>query len=253
MNTHLWTQHFRDNQHRFTEPSLPVGGCALPPSTMEPLRHSMAIFQLGESGGGTRLMKYVQRVVSADRLAGYEQAVGLFIAEEQYHARLLAKAVTYMGGACLEKQWSNSVFRWLRNHFGVEFNIQILLIAELIAEVYFGILYRKCGDPALRRVCHKLLSDEMRHIAFHTEFLRERLASMPLWRRVLWRGQFRLIQRVTAVAVAWDHRQCFRALGVRPIAVAAMAFKTGERFLRRLGGSQQLWMARPVVAGSLTV
>jgi hypothetical protein len=248
MNTYLWTRHFRANQHRFTEPDLPPGGCHLPATTVVPLRESLAVFQLGESGGGTRLMKYVRLVVSADRLAGYEEAVGLFIAEEQYHARLLAKAVRYLGGACLEKQWSNSIFRWLRNHFGVEFNIQILLTAELIAEVYFGVLYRKCSDPALRRVCHKLLSDEMRHIAFHTEFLRERLAAMPAWRRSLWRGQFRVIQRATALAVAWDHRRCFAALGVRPWEAAAMAFKTGERFLRRLGGMQRLWSVQPVQA-----
>jgi hypothetical protein len=245
MNTHLWIQYFRANQNRFVEPALPPEGCALPSSVLVPLRESLAIFQLGESGGGTRLMKYVRHVVSADRLAGYEEAVGLFIAEEQHHARLLEKTVAYLGGTCLEKQWSNSIFRWLRNHFGIEFNIQILLIAELIAEVYYGVMYRKCGDTALRNVCHKILSDEMRHIAFHTEFLRERLDAMPAWRRWLWRSQFRTFQRATAVAVAWDHRRCFRALGLSPWEAAAMTFKTGERFLRRLGGSQHLWGARP--------
>lgn len=245
MNTHLWIQHFHSNRSQFTEPSLPPDGCAFPHGTKGALRESLAIFQLGESGGGTRLMKYVRRVVSADRLAGYEEAVALFIAEEQYHARLLARTVEYMGGTCLERQWSNSVFRWLRNHFGVEFNIQILLIAELIAEVYFGLLYRKSGDATLRTVCHKLLSDEMRHIAFHTEFLRERLEAMPRWWRVLWRAQFWICHRVTALVVAWDHRHCFRALGVRPVSVASMAFKTGQRFLRRLSKAQSLWVARP--------
>ncbi len=182
MNTHIWTQYFIKNRNRFTEPDMPLNSSGLPDSVRLPLVRSLAIFQLGESGGGTRLMHYVRRVVNSEQLAGYEHSVGLFIEEEQYHSRLLARLVNYLGAECLTKQWTNSIFRWLRNHFGVEFNIQVLLIAELIAEAYFGSLYRKSCDKALRTCCHKILSDEMRHIAFHAEFLRERLEGNPLWR-----------------------------------------------------------------------
>lgn len=245
MNTHRWIQHFKANRGTFQPPVMAPDACALPQLIKTDLRDSLAIFQLGESGGGTRLMRYVQRVVPEKNLAGYEEAVALFIAEEQFHARILAKLVKYLGGDCLQKQWSNSVFRWLRNHFGVEFNIQILLIAELIAEVYYGLLYRKSNDPAVRAVCHRILSDEMRHIAFHTEFLRERLDSMHAWRRLLWRAQFWCSHRITSCVVAWDHRRCFRALGVSPVDTARMAFKAGNRFLRRLSKAQTLWVARP--------
>jgi hypothetical protein len=246
MNTERWIQHFRDNRdrHAFRKPPMPENGCALPDELKLPMRDSLAIFQLGESGGGTRLMRYVRRVVPQERLAGYEEAVALFVAEEQWHAHILQDLVGYLGGTCLQKQWSNSVFRWLRNHFGVEFNIQILLIAELIAEVYYGLLYRKSGDPVVRAVSQRILSDEMRHIAFHTEFLHERLEAMPAWWRLMWRAQFRTCQRVTACVVAWDHRGCFRALGLRPHEVAQMAFRTGDRFLRRLVMPQSLWQAR---------
>lgn len=137
MNTHIWTQYFINNRNRFTEPDMPLNSPGLRESVKLPLVRSLAIFQLGESGGGTRLLRYVRRVVTAEQLAGYEHAVGLFIEEEQYHARLLARLVNYLGGECMTKQWTNSIFRWLRNHFGVEFNIQVLLIAELIAEAYF--------------------------------------------------------------------------------------------------------------------
>lgn len=190
-------------------------------------------------------MRYVQHVVPEEKLAGYEEAMGLFIAEEQCHARILATLVQHLGGQCLQKQWSNSVFRWLRNHFGVEFNIQILLIAELIAQVYFGLLYRKCRDTAVRAVAHRLLQDEMRHIAFHTEFLRERLEAMPVWWCVLWRTQIWCCHRITSCVVAWDHRKCFAPLGTSPQEVTRMAFKTGGRFLRRLAKPQLLWLARP--------
>lgn len=244
MNTHIWTQYFINNRNRFVEPPMPSNSSGLPDSVRVPLVRSLAIFQLGESGGGTRLMRYVRRVVNADQLAGYEHSVGLFIEEEQYHSRLLAGLVNYLGGECLTKQWTNSIFRWLRNHFGVEFNIQVLLIAELIAEAYFGSIYRKSSDKVLRACSHKLLSDEMRHIAFHADFLRERLEGKPIWWQTLWRGQFRVIHLAACAVVAWDHRECFRAIGVTPLAFARMALKAGSRFLRRLEKPHTLWRAQ---------
>jgi hypothetical protein len=250
MNTHRWIQYFTANRGTFQPPPMARDASTLSPSTKSALRDSLAIFQLGESGGGTRLMRYVRQVVPEAKLAGYEEAVALFIAEEQFHARILEHLVDHLGGRCLQKQWTNSVFRWVRNRFGVEFNIQVLLIAELIAEVYYGLLYRRSTDPAVRMISHRILADEMRHIAFHTEFLRERLETMSAWRRALWRAQFWCCHRLTSCVVAWDHRRCFRALGVAPGEVARMAFKTAARFLRRLSRPQILWQAP---AGTVSV
>lgn len=189
-------------------------------------------------------MRHVRRVAGEERLPGYEEAVRLFVEEEQYHARLLEKLVNHMGGACLRTQWTNSVFRWLRNHIGVEFNIQILLTAELIAEAYYGALYRRCPDATTRICCRKILADEVRHLAFHAEFLRERLAGKPAWWRALWRGQFRIFNLAACVVVAWDHRACLRALGLGVREFARGASRTGTRFLRRLEKPHTLWMAR---------
>jgi len=248
MNTHTWTHHFITNRDRFVMPELGRNE-TLPEHVKTPLRRSLAVFQLGESGGGTRLMTYVRKVVRADKLTGYEEAVQLFVEEEQRHARLLAEMVRYLEGDLLQKQWTNSIFRWLRNHFGVEFNIQVLLIAELVAEVYFGMLYRRLDDKPLRSCCHRLLSDEMRHIAFHTEFLRERLEAMPAWWRSLWRAQFWCLHRITAAVVAWDHRDCLAAANVGRLEFCRMTWKSGSRFLRRLRGPQKLWGPK---AGSST-
>ena len=248
MNLQQWSHYFEANRRRFQEPDFLPAATLLPKEICAPLVKSLAIFQLGESGGGTRLMRYVRQVVQAEELAGYEEAVRYFIAEEQYHAHLLAGLVTHLGGVCLQKQWSNSIFRWLRNHFGVEFNIQILLTAELIAEVYFALLYRKIEDPMVRLICHKILGDEMRHIAFHTEFLRERFATMPAWKRSLWRTQFRVIHHATSCIVALDHRECLRAAGTTMGSFVSMSGKTTTRFLRRLESPQRLWLAERGVA-----
>jgi hypothetical protein len=241
MNTHLWTEYFRSNLRNFHEPPLPPDDCRMPAWMRLPLMRSLAIFQLGESGGGTRLMRYVRTVVGEEQWRGYENAVALFIEEEQYHAELLGRVLEYLGGARLEKQWSNSTFRWLRNQLGMEFNIQILLVAELIAEIYYALLHRRCADAAIRACCLKILRDEMRHIAFHAEFFRERLGALPPWKRTLWRTQFRVFHAAAALVVAWDHRSCFKALGVGPFDFLRQATGPMRRFLRRLEKSYTLW------------
>lgn len=248
MNTHVWIQYFLSNQDRFVEPPMPPGASCLPGAIREPVARSLAIFQLGESGGGTRLMKIVRRVVPDHLLPGYERAVGLFVAEEQYHAAMLERLVRHLGGALLKKQWSNSVFRWVRNLFGVEFNIQVLLTAELIAEAYYGLLYRRCPDPAVRVCCRKILADEVRHLAFHAEFLSGRLAAKTAWGRRLWRAQCRALNLVTVAVVAWDHGACFRALGPGSLGFASLASRTGARFLRRLQSHATPPAARPAQA-----
>jgi len=191
-------------------------------------------------------MGYVRRVIGGQELRGYEEVVELFVKEEQYHAELLGRLLDYLGGERLRKQWSNSVFRWMRNQLGLEFNIQILLTAELIAEAYYGLLHRRGGDPVLRACCHKILRDEMRHIAFHAEFFRERLAGQPPWWRLLWRTQFRFCHAAVCLVVALDHRDCFKALGTSIPDFLKQALGPGRRFLRRLERPYSLGTTRPL-------
>ena len=234
MNTPKWIQHFEANTRLNHEMQLPDMPCALPEPTRNALARSIAIFQLGESGGGTRLRRYTRSIASLERLQGYERAVDLFVAEEQSHAALLARAVVHLRGTLLQKQWSNSVFRWMRNLVNLEFNIQVLLTAELIAEVYFGLLSLRCSDPVVQNVARKLLRDEMGHLSFQRAFLFERLITLtPAMQRV-WRWQFRAIHMATAWVVSWDHRDCLRALNVTPSAFRARAAQCWVNFQSRL-------------------
>ncbi|WP_206170856.1 ferritin-like domain-containing protein [Phragmitibacter flavus] len=245
MNTKSWIEHFERNQFGFVEPVTVPGGSRLPELVRKPLARSLAVFQLGESGGGTRLMRYVrQTVAEEDGFTGYERAVQYFVAEEQNHARLLVNLVKYLGGDLIEKQWSNSVFRKIRHGLGLEFNLQILLTAELMAEVYYGLLYRRSGDEVVRVYCHKILSDEMRHLAFHAEFFRSRAEDWSEEKKTWWGWQFGVCLRAIAMVLAWEHRDCFKALGVGKGEVFRMAVKSGERFMRRIDGGQKLWRAR---------
>ena len=65
----------------------------MPDKHRDALARSISIFQLGESGGGTRLRRYTRSIATLENLRGYQRAVDLFVAEEQSHAALLARTV----------------------------------------------------------------------------------------------------------------------------------------------------------------
>lgn len=217
MNTQTWITHFERNTRLNDTLELPDEvPCRLSDKLRVPLAASLATFQLGESGTGSRLRRYAREVAPLENFRGYQRAIDLFVAEEQSHSRLLARVVRHLGGRLLRKQWTNSVFRRLRFLVNLEFAVQVLLTAELVAEVYFGTLYLRCEDPVVRKVAHKLLRDEMKHLDFQRDFLSERVAGFNDLGRLLWRLQFQAVHAITVRVVAWDHRHALKALGVRP-------------------------------------
>jgi len=234
MNTQHWINHFAANTRLNHELQLPETPYDLPEHVRASLARSIAIFQLGESGGGTRLRRYTRSIASLENLRGYQRAVDLFVAEEQSHAALLARTVTHLRGTLLQKQWTNSIFRWLRDLVNLEFNIQVLLTAELIAEVYFGLLALRCKDPAVQIVAKKILRDEMGHLAFQRDFLFERLKTLTPATLRLWRWQFQAIHFATACVVSWDHRDCLRSLNITPADFRARATRCWQSFQSRL-------------------
>lgn len=234
MNTQHWISHFEANTRLNHELQLPDGACDLPENVRTALARSIAIFQLGESGGGTRLRRYTRSIASLENLQGYQRAVDLFVAEEQSHAALLARTVTHLRGTLLQKQWTNSIFRWMRDLVNLEFNIQVLLTAELIAEVYFGLLSLRCSDPVVQTVAKKLLRDEMGHLSFQRDFLFERLKTLTPAMQRLWLWQFQAIHFATACVVSWDHRECLRSLNVTPSDFRSRALRCWQSFQSRL-------------------
>ncbi len=234
MSTQLWINRFQASTRLNHEMQLPAAPCALPHHIREPLARSIATFQLGESGGGTRLRRYTRSIATLENLRGYQRAVDLFVAEEQSHAALLARTVVHLRGTLLTKQWTNSIFRWMRDLVNLEFNIQVLLTAELIAEVYFGLLALRCTDPVVQTVARKLLRDEMGHLAFQRDFLFERLKTLTPATQCLWRWQFKAIHFATAMVVAWDHRHCLRTLDITPADFRARATRSWQSFQSRL-------------------
>jgi hypothetical protein len=204
-----WLRYFEHNRHQRLRIS-PGHAFEPEPHLRGPLIRSLQRFQIGESGEG----RHLRRRAATTGDAEYEKCIDLFIREEQEHSRLQAGILDALGAPLLRRHWSNSCFVLLRRLFGLEEELLVLLVPEMIAQRFFCALRDGTSDPGLRAVFGRIVSDEDGHVAFHVDFLRRRFASMPLARRVLLRAGWRVIFRSACLVVMMDHRAALRAVGV---------------------------------------
>ncbi|WP_442874677.1 ferritin-like domain-containing protein [Amycolatopsis sp. NBC_00345] len=181
---------------------------------------SVQRFQVGESGDGANLL--------AKAGGRYRQTVALFVAEEQNHARLLARLLAAAGSATIDAHWSDAVFVRLRRALGLRLELMVLLIAEVVALRYYRALRDGTSDPLTREVAARILADEERHVPFHCDRLRGEFGgatgkAVAFGWRVLLAGAL--------VVVLLDHGRALRELGVTRIAFAAGVLVRFERVL----------------------
>ena len=211
MNSTAWLHHFESNRLNRLEPHWELP-CREDAGTAAKLARSLSHFQLGESGEGNFLLARGQRAYPDD--PDYVAALGLFVAEEQEHARLLEHLVARFGGTLVPRHWSHACFRLLRRALGVQFEIQTLVIAELIGTAYYQVLHHHTRDRVLVEVCELMLGDEAAHLEFHAHrFAAWQWHWLPL-ARGLWSTQFQLLFLAATGAAWFDHRGALTAVGV---------------------------------------
>jgi hypothetical protein len=209
-NSTHWVRYFESNRLNRPEPHWDLP-CAENPATAAKLARSLAHFQLGESGEGSFLLAEARRAHPDD--PQYVEALALFIGEEQEHARLLEQLVARFKGELISRHWTHGCFSLLRRALGVRFEIQILVVAELIGTAYYRLLRIGARDIVLEQVCDLMLRDERRHIEFHSEGVTERQAHWLPLQRTLWAAQFRIVFLTAAYAAWLDHRPALTAVG----------------------------------------
>jgi rubrerythrin len=174
------------------------------------LIHSLQRFQVGESGEGRHLRK--QAATTNDPV--YMQTIDLFIKEEQEHARLMAEVLKQMEAPLIGHHWSDACFILLRRLFGLNQELLVLLMPEMIAKRYFRALRDGVDDPVVRAVCAQIVHDEEGHVAFHMEFLQRAFADLSIPSRLALRTAWRILFRASCLVVMWDHRGILREAGV---------------------------------------
>lgn len=212
MNSLSWLQYFEANRRNALSPDWRAPS-PLAPELRARLARSLSHFQLGESGSGHHLFEKAAQQLEDD--LDYRRALELFVAEEAEHARLLESLVTRFGGRLITHHWTHLLFRAARRALGFNFEIQVLLIAELVGTAYYRVLERRARDPILDQVCARILADEAQHVAFHLDRLRDIHTTLLPAERAGWCLQFQLLFSA-ALHVAWiDHRDALDAIGTR--------------------------------------
>jgi hypothetical protein len=174
---------------------------------------SLQAFQLGETSEGRHLMEKAREYAERHEDLAYEDAVRAFIAEEGRHSADLGHFLTLAGAPLLQRDWSDSVFRWLRHRAGLELFLVVLLTAEIIALVYYRAIHEATRSTLLRALCRQLLRDEVAHVRFHCERLALLRAGRSPW-LLRWTCRLqRWLMAGTCLVVGWAHRRALRAGG----------------------------------------
>ncbi|MGI9203540.1 MAG: hypothetical protein ACR2Q3_06000 [Woeseiaceae bacterium] len=174
---------------------------------------SLAIFQLGESGGGTIIEQ--ARNSTMDGIDDkYVAALELFVNEEHRHAELLAICVRNLGGSLISKNWTASLFVFARRLIGLRLKVLVLLVAEVVGLCYYQLLASRLPPGRLRSLLAQIVTDEHSHLRFHCCFLQTQTRTW--WRRLLFVGVWRITMTAAAIVVYLDHRATMRDLGLSP-------------------------------------
>jgi hypothetical protein len=231
MNSRDWLNYYQSNKENRPEPKWNLPS-PLPRGLQDLLARSLSHFQLGETGEGKFLIAQAQIEVPEDPI--YHEALRLFVAEEQEHARLLERLVQRFGGTIIRQHWTHGLFRLVRHALGFKFEIQLLVIAELVGTAYYRLLHLRTRDPVVEEMCALILNDEARHVEFHADWLGAYLSRLLPMEMALWRAQFQFLF-TAAACVAWlDHRTALSVCGLRRPEFFAEARRECICFLRQL-------------------
>jgi hypothetical protein len=210
MNSRQWLAYYQANKTNRPEPKW-NSPSPIDPPIQQILARSLSHFQLGETGEGKALIGQARIQTPNDSV--YHEALELFIAEEGEHARLLERLVLRFGGTTIKRHWTHALFRLIRQGAGFRFEIQVLLIAELVGAAYYRLLRARTRDLVLEDTCTLLLKDEKQHIDFHAAWLGHFLSRLLPLETEAWRVQFQTLFSI-ATLVAWiDHRAALAVSG----------------------------------------
>lgn len=208
INWKRWQQFFADRSARQL-PALdtPEDYSEIP----ESLAKSLAVFQLGESGGGTIVEQARRsRIESVD--GNYADAMQLFVKEEHRHAEILAICIRNLGGTLIRQNWTAKLFVFARRLVGLRLKVLVLLAAEVVGICYYHLLAARLPETRLRSLLAQLVNDEQAHLHFHTDFLRTQTRSA--WGRAVFACTWRATMVVAGFVMLIDHRKALRDLNL---------------------------------------
>jgi hypothetical protein len=203
-----WIEHFHANRLDRPEPDWGAP-FTMPEEKRRLLALSLAEYQLGDGGGECCLVAADAELYRGSAEEA-RQVVDLWFAEEHEHSRLLACAVQRVGGTFVSTTFGFELFYAIRRRLGVQFEMLVLLVVEIVSTGYYRLIRRHVGDQPIADMCKLILRDEARHIDFH----RDRLASRyPRGVGRLWTWQMHLLAEACGWFLWHGHGRALAALG----------------------------------------
>ena len=175
------------------------------------LARSLAIFQLGESGGGT-IVQQVQHGHMRGVDPAYRQCIAWFVDEEHRHADILARCVQALGGQCIKQNWTARLFVAGRRLMGLRLKLLVLLAAEVVGLCYYKLLAMRLPTGQIRTLLNELARDEEAHLKFHSDFLR--MHAQGWVHALIFKTVWRLVTYSAAVVVTIDHYRALKAMRI---------------------------------------
>jgi hypothetical protein len=208
INYDHWISHFEINREHRREPDW---GAAFTASERKraAMARSLAEYQLGDGGGECRLIAHdATSVRGIDPRAA--TVIDLWFKEESEHSRLLSHAVRRVNGAFVTTTFAFRMFNRVRRWFGVQFEMLVLLIVEIVSTGYYRLIQRHCDDEPIAAMCGLILRDELGHIAFHAARLK---GGRPMWRMPWWHLCFLLLGEACTAFLWFGHGRDLKAIG----------------------------------------
>ncbi len=203
-----WKELFESRRRRALPAAEPLRKYSDLPHS---LARSLAVFQLGESGGGTIIAQ--ARASNLPQIdEHYADAMALFVREENRHADILATCVEQLGGKLITGNWTATLFVSARRLIGLRLKVLVLLAAEVVGICYYHLLAACLPESPMRSWLGELVSDEQSHLDFHCCFLNSQ-CDRP-WKRGLFILAWRTTMLLAAIAVMVDHRAAIKDLRI---------------------------------------
>jgi hypothetical protein len=207
-----WLDHFRDN----AELRRPIPwelGPGVTADELATIGRSLQGWQRGESSDGNHLRAVAAHHAEATGDPTFRDVIDLFIREEQRHGELMGRFLDLAGLPRLESDWGDRLFRGMRHGsrdmaaWGTP-----VIVAEVMALVYFDALRKATGSPVLKAICNQIVSDECPHIRFQCERFAILFRGRPVYRTLSLTFQWLLF--FAAVFLVWvGHGPVLRAGG----------------------------------------
>lgn len=208
VNWNRWAILFSERRTR-SMPSMPADQSQQPWAPV--LAKSLAIFQLGESGGGT-IVQQARRSPLHGINQAYCNSMQWFVEEEHRHADILAMCVKALGGKCIRRNWTAGLFVFGRRLLGIRLKVLVLLAAEVVGICYYKLLAMRLPAGQMRDLLDELSTDEEAHLKFHSDFLR--LYTQGILPGLVFSLVWRSLTFAAAIVVLIDHYQALARMGI---------------------------------------